>query len=412
MNMFFVDDQYYTMDDLEKQYALFESISYIRECKNRRLAVCISDAFQWLSLCLYIRREGGSVVPLHPLTPKDGAMRIASSAGSHLLLFQSIDNLIELSTHKNKQEGVLVQMSSGTTGAPKCIERTWESVEEEIKSYVATLPVDSSTTSVVACPITHSYGLISGVLACIGRGAEPIVLTNMNPKYILKKLQEHPNHILYAAPVMLHTLSRLLPVNQKLNAVMTSGTIIPANWLKALRSVSNKVLQQYGCSEAGCVTIHPDVHESKEIGYPLPHVKVEAGSMTNPGEIIIHTSKHSIYTKDLGYMKDGIVSFLSRMDDMINVAGLNVYPQEVENILMSEPRIVEAVVYKKQNNLSGERVCAQYVSTEPIEESELRDWCRQHLAPHQIPMEIIHVDEIEKLPNGKISRKKLGGVPV
>jgi fatty-acyl-CoA synthase len=148
------------------------------------------------------------------------------------------------------------------------------------------------------------------------------------------------------------------------------------------------------------------------MGYPLPHVKVEAGDKQTPSEIIIHTSSQTIYTKDLGYLEAGVLSFLSRMDDTINVAGLNVYPQEVENVLMDEPRIVEAVVYKKQNKLSGERVCVQYVSTEPIEEMEVREWCRKFLAPHQIPMEFVPVQQIEKLPNGKVSRKKLGGVMV
>ena len=102
-------------------------------------------------------------------------------------MFQSTNSFIELSNHPNNQEGVLVQMSSGTTGTPKCIERTWSSVEEEIESYVKTLPVDSLANSVVACPVTHSYGFICGVLACIRRGAKPVIITNSNPKYILKK---------------------------------------------------------------------------------------------------------------------------------------------------------------------------------------------------------------------------------
>jgi fatty-acyl-CoA synthase len=144
------------------------------------------------------------------------------------------------------------------------------------------------------------------------------------------------------------------------------------------------------------------------MGFPLPHLKVEAGSMDYPGEIIIHDSEKIIYTKDLGYLENGVLSFLARMDDTINVAGLNVYPQEVEDVLMAEPRIADAVVYKKVHPLSGERVCAQYVCSQPIDEHELREWCRDYLAPYQVPMEFIQVEGIERLPNGKISRKRLG----
>ncbi|MBD8521317.1 AMP-binding protein [Lysinibacillus sp. FSL R7-0073] len=410
--MFYVNDQFYTVEDIEKQFDIYERLPHLKECNNRRLAICTDDIFQYIALCLYIREKRGSVVPIHPATPKEGAVRIASTAGSHLLLFQSFDDCIELSNLSNNQEGVLVQMSSGTTGDPKCIERTWSSVDEEIESYVKTLPVDSLTNSIVACPVTHSYGFICGVLACIRRGAKPVIITNNNPKYMLKKLKEFPQHILYGAPALLYTLSRLLPIDQQFDHVMTSGTVMPHSWLTSLREKSNQVLQQYGCSESGCVAIHPNVEDPKEMGYPLPHVKVTAGDKQTPSEIIIETSTQTIYTKDLGYLENNILSFLARIDDTINVAGLNVYPQEVENVLMDEPRIVEAVVYKKQDHLSGERVCALYVSTEPIDHIELREWCRKFLAPHQIPVEFVFVHEIEKLPNGKISRKKLGGIPV
>lgn len=149
------------------------------------------------------------------------------------------------------------------------------------------------------------------------------------------------------------------------------------------------------------------MEDPKEMGYPLPHVKVTAGDKQTPSEIIIELSTQTIYTKDLGYIEDNVLSFLARIDDTINVAGLNVYPQEVETVLMDDPRIVEAVVYKKQDSLSGERVCALYVSTEPIDNMELREWCRKFLAPHQVPIEFLPVQEIEKLPNGKISRKNL-----
>ncbi|WP_175640372.1 AMP-binding protein [Metabacillus schmidteae] len=405
--MFYVNDHYYTLEDVVNQYRLFDQIPYIRDCQNHRVAVCLTDAFQWLTLCLYIREKGGSVFPIHPSTPKDGAIRIAEEASRDFLFFQTLDTVINLSSVRYDAAGGLIQMSSGTTGTPKMIERTWSSIEEELESYVYALPIEQGTPSIIACPITHSYGLISGVLACLKRGEEPIIITNMNPKFVMKKLQQHPKHILYAAPPLLHTLSRLMGSGEQMDCVMTSGTVMPTNWLDSIRAVSHKVFQQYGCSEAGCVTIHSHVKNPAEMGSPLPHVRVEAGEEDNPGEVVIHTFEKSIYTSDLGYIKEGILVFLSRIDDTINVAGINVYPQEVENVLLNVPRIKEAAVYKVKNKLSGERVYAQYVSDERIDESELRDWCSRFLAPHQLPIEFKFVREIVKLQNGKISRKQL-----
>jgi 3,4-dihydroxybenzoate---[aryl-carrier protein] ligase len=408
--MFYVNDQYYSIDDLEKQFCVFDNIPVLRDSENLRIAVCISDVFVMLSLYFYIRNKGGSFVPINPSQPEDGATRIAVGTGSHILIYQEIKTPILISENTNEAEGVLVQMSSGTTGAPKCIERTWKSIEEELNNYVSLLAFNHQTTSIVACPVSHSYGLISGVLACIRRGAEPVILTNLNPRYIWKKLKDHPRHILYGAPFLLYSMALMSNGEDKMDYVISSGTTLPAEWLRLLKRVSNKVLQQYGCSEVGCVSLHKSVNESKEVGYPLSHLSVHAGTKENPEEIIINLSNKSIYTKDLGYIENGILCFLTRIDDMINVSGLNVYPQEVEDVLMAEPRIEEAVVYKKSNSFSGERVCAQYVSSEPLLEDELREWCQKFLAPYQIPMEFNSVNKIEKLPNGKISRKILGGV--
>ncbi len=408
--MFYVNDQYYSIDDLEKQFCVFDNIPVLRDSENLRIAVCISDVFVMLSLYFYIRNKDGSFVPINPSQPEEGATCIAVGTGSHILIYQDIKTPIVISENTNEAEGVLVQMSSGTTGAPKCIERTWKSIEEELTNYVSLLALNHHTTSIVACPVSHSYGLISGVLACIRRGAEPVILTNLNPRYIWKKLKDHPRHILYGAPFLLYSMALMSNGEDKMDYVISSGTTLPTEWLMSLKRVSNKVLQQYGCSEVGCVSLHKSVNESKEVGYPLSHLSVHAGTKENPEEIIINLSKKSIYTKDLGYIENGILCFLTRIDDMINVSGLNVYPQEVEDVLMAEPRIEEAVVYKKNNSFSGERVCAQYVSSEPLLEDELREWCQKFLAPYQIPMEFISVNKIEKLPNGKISRKILGGV--
>ena len=73
--MFYVNDQFYTVADIEKQYEIFESLSHLRECNNRRLAICTDDIFQYIALCLYIRQKGGSVVPIHSATPKRGSCK-------------------------------------------------------------------------------------------------------------------------------------------------------------------------------------------------------------------------------------------------------------------------------------------------------------------------------------------------
>ena len=108
----------------------------------------------------------------------------------------------------------------------------------------------------------------------------------------------------------------------------------------------------------------------------------------------------------MGQTSTGELLFLSRLDEMINVSGLSVYPADVEDVLLRHDAVEEAVVFKRTDRLQGERVCVQVVSS--ATEDALRTYCREQLAPHQCPSDWTFVPVIEKLPNGKISRVRLG----
>ncbi|WP_194885759.1 hypothetical protein [Paracoccus sp. NBH48] len=88
--------------------------------------------------------------------------------------------------------GVLIQTSSGTTGAPKIIARSWAAIQTEIDAYLYAFPQAAGMTPVIAAPITHSYGLIAGVLVGQARGHAPVVLDHANPRAILRQLAPVP----------------------------------------------------------------------------------------------------------------------------------------------------------------------------------------------------------------------------
>ncbi|MCT7654810.1 AMP-binding protein [Oceanimonas sp. NS1] len=284
--------------------------------------------------------------------------------------------------------GELLQMSSGTTGEPKCIARSWSSIDRELDSYVSAFTEPASMTPVIACPVTHSYGLIAGLLVALKRGQQPVVIDNLNPKYLLRRLRELPAPLLYSSPAMLNTLCRLLPAGERLHAVMTSGTVLPGPWFEALRKASRHLFQQYGCSEAGCIAINPDVRAAVDIGLVLPHLSlVNAPEQDAPGELVVQGEDGVIHTRDLGWRRpDGMLVFVARLDDTINVAGLNVYPQEVEDVVMAMAAVHDAVVIRKADPFAGERVCLLFSADRPVSVAELRDWCQDRLARHQIPL--------------------------
>jgi fatty-acyl-CoA synthase len=95
------------------------------------------------------------------------------------------------------------------------------------------------------------------------------------------------------------------------------------------------------------------------------------------------------------------------VDDTINVAGINVYPQEVEEVVMELSGVEEAVVYKRLDAYAGERVCLKFVARRAIDAEEMRGFCAKQLIPFAVPLEVEQVREIPKLENGKVNRRRL-----
>ncbi|MAL97376.1 MAG: acyl-CoA synthase [Alteromonadaceae bacterium] len=418
--MLYVNDHFVSQTEHQQSYSNFARHPLLANCRGMRFAICLEDPARWISLCLYLRDHGASVFPIHPTTPRDAAERLARRARCHVFFFGAIsapsvagsaaaEDSQVLDRRALDTEAVLVQMSSGTTGAPKCIERSWAAIGTEIDSYIMSFNVAAEMTPVVACPTSHSYGLICGVLVALTRGQTPVIVTNMNPRYLLRRLSECERPLLYAAPALLNTLMRLLPENQRFHAVMTSGAPMNRGAFEALKRKADHVFQQYGCSEAGCVALNTKSDAANAMGRPLPHVAVVAGENADtPAEIRVEVGQQTILTRDLGYLDEcGVLCFVARLDDTINVAGINVYPGEIEDIMLEYPDIDDAVAYKKTDPYAGERVCLKFTASVDVDIALLRAWCTTQLSPYQIPVELIQVTRIPRSGNGKTNRRQL-----
>lgn len=432
-----IDDQNFTPMEIESRLNEISFWLTGQPFPVTRLAVCAASPVDWLVLVFYCRQHNISLAPLYPDTPYAAALAKARAMQCDALWWQQREGLqaIECGGHSAASTGVLIQMSSGTTGTPKIVERSWQSISDEIQSYNQTIHLPLQVTPVIACSVTHSYGLICGVLATLARGCVPHVITTWNPKYVLRVLASYDKPILYSAPAFIYSLVQLLPKAESpqtnLYAVMTSGMVLPDIWFNVIQQRVTHFYQQYGCSEVGCISIAKNPQMASVIGRALPHLKLylagnsseaAAGAAEIPpdlvgsppdmadtaGELVVEISGKRVYTQDLVRPDlSGDWIFCSRLDDTIIVAGLNVYPVEVENALLQLPGVTEVVVYKSLDDLTGQRVAALYASEREIPLTELRAWCAQRLARHQWPSQWQRVAEIPKLANGKISRRLL-----
>lgn len=378
----------------------------LTEPAAHRYGLHMQNAGAALSALLYLRAQGAGVFPIHAGIPPDTAREMAQAAGCGVMLSDGLKQTALPQADTAPRGGVLVQMSSGTTGAAKVITRTWEEIAAEVESYAAFFTASAAMTPVIACPITHSYGLIAGVFVALHRGHVPVVLDSLNPKYILRRLRETDQPLLYTSPAMLHTLARLLPEGQRLYAANTSGTVLPEAWFQTIRARTTYLFQQYGCSEAGCVAINQDLQNPYDVGRPLPHVALTAGQNGIPDAVRITIAGRAIDTGDLGHLSDtGMLVFTARADDMINVAGLNVYPQDIEKAVMAQPGVNDAVAFRLPDPHSGARAGLLYSGT--ASEDTIRQACRAALADYQQPALIRHLPALPRQANGKISRREI-----
>ncbi|PFK35392.1 acyl-CoA synthetase [Bacillus cereus] len=405
--MLTVNKQEYSKNDFELRLQTYENMEHFQEVNGKRFALCITDPFDIITLVFFLKQKKASVLLIHGETPKDTAVEMAKRAECFGILYEDFKQFITLhGEHEIKKEPSLLQYSSGTTGEPKLIERPWKEIEREIDAYNQALQCEVDEVPIVLAPVSHSYGLICGTLSAIMRGSKPIVITNKNPKFALNIIRNTPKHIIYAVPLMLHIMGSFPQGTFQFHKVMTSGSPLPESLFYKLKGMTKYMMQQYGCSEAGCISICHNMNTHLDLGEALPHAFIRmSGDQNEPEEIVVTIGEKVIYTKDLGYRSERGLHFVGRMDDVINVSGLKVFPVEVEETMLRLDGIQEAIVYRGKHPVMGEIVKAKVISS--IKPVQIREWCIQHLPSYKVPHEIENVTEIPKNATGKVSRKLL-----
>ncbi|HEY5476876.1 MAG TPA: hypothetical protein VIK11_09175, partial [Tepidiformaceae bacterium] len=118
-----------------------------------------------------------------------------------------------------------------------------------------------------------------------------------------------------------------------------------------------------------------------------------------------------LHTGDIGRLdKDGYLFVLDRRDDLIVSGGENVYPAEVEAVLIGCPGVVEAAVVGVPDERWGLTVAAALVVSAPVTSEEVERWARERLAAYKIPRIIRFVDELPRTASGKIQRRLVRGM--
>ncbi|PWG61158.1 long-chain-fatty-acid--CoA ligase [Spiribacter halobius] len=201
--------------------------------------------------------------------------------------------------------------------------------------------------------------------------------------------------------------------------------------------VGSPICEGYGLSETSpVVTVNPPRGEVRlgTIGLPLPGTEVRLvgddgteAAPGRPGELLVRGPQVMqgywqrpqetaqaledgwLHTGDIAVLDErGYLRIVDRRKDMIDVSGFNVFPAEVENVLLTHPRVLEAAVVGQPAMEGGEQVVAYIVADgNDLEPDALREWCRHSLTAYKVPRRIQFLPELPKTPVGKVLRRAL-----
>jgi acyl-CoA synthetase (AMP-forming)/AMP-acid ligase II len=351
--------------------------------------------------------------------------------------------------HRPVQPGdtALIMYTSGTTGLPKGVMMSNEGFRAILGMADLTRVTEDSTV-LVSMPVFHSVGTSFGVLG-LGCGAHTVVAREAKPDLILELLERWQVTTTMLVPAVLKAMVETPGVaDRDLSALATivyAASPISRELLgRCLTTFSARMLQNYGLTETQCATVlvpedhldasRPELLESA--GRPLPTSSVRivdaSGATCGEGEVgevlvLARTNMQGYWhdpqqtagtlgtdgfvrTGDAGYLRDGYLYLSDRIKDMIVTGAENVYPVEVENVLVEHPGVDNAAVIGVPSERWGETVLAVVVRApghEDLTTEALLEFTRERLAKYKCPTRVEFVDDLPRNASGKILKRVL-----
>jgi fatty-acyl-CoA synthase len=337
--------------------------------------------------------------------------------------------------------GGFVLLTSGTTGTPKGAPRPHTSALASAQ-FLDRIPLRSNEATYMGAPLFHGTGLSQFILS-FALGSKVVMRRKFNPEEALRGVAEHKCTALVLVPTMLQRIVDLpKEVRQKydtasLRIIFVAGSALsPDLGNRANEAFGPVVHNLYGSTEVAVATVATPEDWAKAPGTvgraPVgckvalydqngrrvtePHVtgRVFVGSGLSFGGYTDGRHKEIIdgllSSGDVGHFdEDGLLFIDGRDDEMIVSGGENVFPIEVENLLVEREDVLEAAVIGVDDPEFGQRLKAFVVRTEDskLDVEGVRDYVKANLARYKVPRDVEFLDELPRNATGKLLRTKL-----
>ena len=354
--------------------------------------------------------------------------------------FQGKD--LELPLEINEESPVFLFYTSGTTSEPKGVLYTnkmlfWNSLNTTMQ-----LGISDEDITLSILPPYHTSGWNVFVTPLLHNGGKILILSKFNAEKILYFLEEKKVTLMLALPTILQMISKCDRFENadfsKLRFIISGGEKISKEIIeKYLFEKNVNIRPGYGLTEAGpsITSLHQDFSLTKtnSIGKPNFYVQLdivdekgnslennELGELRIKGDIVTPgywnnsvATKDKIknfwfHTGDLAYRdEEGFYYLKGRIDDMYISGGENIFPQEIENILLKHPVVKSALVIPMKDDLWGVKGVAFLQTSKDLSEEKVREFLKDKLAKFKHPREFIFLNDFPITGFGKISRKDL-----
>jgi len=348
------------------------------------------------------------------------------------------------------EDVAVLQYTGGTTGTPKGavgLHRNLAANTLQFRCWLSGL-TDGREVTLVAIPLFHVYGMVIGMSVSVALGASMVLLPNgRDITAILQQIEQYHATLFPGVPALYHAVNQhpdVLAGRYNLHSVKAciSGSAPLPVTVKAdfEQLTGGKVMEGYGLSEAPTAThCNPMLGENRpgSIGLPLPDVDCRIVLMADgqtplvvgqAGELLIRGPQvmqryHNqpaetaaalvdgwLHTGDIARMDaDGYFYLVGRKKELIKVSGYQVWPAEVESVIIAHPAVKEVGVAGVPDEARGEAVKA-WVVLHPGQlatADEIRQWCLDQLAHYKAPREIVFVSALPRTTVGKLLRREL-----
>jgi len=336
--------------------------------------------------------------------------------------------------------------TSGTTGRPKGAILTHRNIIWNLFNTISGREDQPGEKALIVGPLFHAAALNNHFTIQVALGGTGIILRKFEPGSLLRTIEKEKATIMSGAPALYHMLLQHgNPHKYDLRSITkcTAGTDkLPMETKKKLLDFFPNIkgiYDVYGCTEASpCITIlnaKDSLRKDMSVGKALPFLEArvvdenerplppdEVGELVCRGPNVMHGyhrdpegTKKAIrdgwlHTGDMARVDhEGFFYIVDRQKDMIISGGENIYPREIEEVILKHPAIDDVAVIGMPDSVWGESVKAFIVLKEgkTANEQEVIDFCKRYLAGYKKPRGVAFVSSLPKNPLGKVLKRVL-----